>query len=59
MIEFVLDIIASLAGPAFEEWYQGQRWWVKAVAIGSFVFVIAMICYFVLIVPILFSSRGS
>lgn len=59
MIDFLLEIISSVFGEVFTVWYERQSWWVKAIVISTFVFIVLMIIYFLIVLPIFGSSRGS
>jgi hypothetical protein len=59
MIDFLLEVIASIFGDVFSDWYKRQRWWVKGIVISTFVFIVFMILYFLVFLPIFSSSRGS
>jgi len=59
MIEFVLEVISSIVGTVFEDWYQRQSWWVKAIVVSTFIFIILMILYFLVFLPLFGSTRGS
>jgi hypothetical protein len=59
MIDFLLEVIASVFGDVFSDWYERQSWWVKAIVISTFVFIVLMILYFLVFLPIFGSSRGS
>ena len=59
IFEIILSILANIFGDAFDEWYSRQRWWVKTIVIGSFVFAVLMILYFIILLPIFRSAWGG
>lgn len=58
MIDFVLDIISSVVGEVFSDWYHRQSWWVKAIVVSTFVFIIVMVIYFLVVLPLFGSPRN-
>lgn len=59
MIDFLLEVISSVFGEVFSEWYERQSWWVKGIVISTFVFIVLMVIYFLVFLPIFDSTRGS
>lgn len=59
MIDFVLQVISSVVDTVFEDWYPHHSWWVKAIVVSTFVFIVLMILYFLVFLPFFSTSRGS
>jgi hypothetical protein len=59
ILEIILSVLGDILGTAFDDWYQQQRWWVKGIVISTFVFIVLMIVYFLVALPILSVTRGS
>jgi hypothetical protein len=59
MIDFLLEVVSSVFGEVFSDWYGRQRWWVKGFVISTFVFIVLMILFFLVFLPVFGSARGS